>query len=59
MISVAATSLGQSFLGHTPHWFKSTLVLFLLLNPVALVLLGPVLTGWLFVIEFIFCLVMA
>ncbi|HMB58270.1 MAG TPA: sodium/proton antiporter NhaB [Xanthomonadales bacterium] len=59
MISVAATSLGQSFLGHTPHWFKSTLVLFLLLNPLALVLLGPMLTGWLFVIEFIFCLVMA
>ncbi len=48
-----------NFLGHSPEWYKLTIIGFLVLNPIALFLLGPYITGWMLVLEFIFTLAMA
>ena len=47
------------FLGNSPVWFKSTMVAFLVINVVAYFVLGPMITAWLFIAEFIFTLAMA
>ncbi|MEE8042936.1 MAG: sodium/proton antiporter NhaB [Pseudomonadales bacterium] len=49
----------QNFLGQSPEWYKTTIVAFLIFNPLCLLLLGPFVTGWLVVLEFIFTLAMA
>ncbi|MDD2058830.1 sodium/proton antiporter NhaB [Pseudomonas sp. GD03860] len=54
-----AGALAHNFLGQSPRWYKATLCLFLLLNPVLLFTLGPVVTGWVLVVQFIFTLGMA
>ncbi|WP_396587824.1 sodium/proton antiporter NhaB [Bermanella sp. R86510] len=59
MVNTIASALAQNFLGNAPGWYKLVLVGFLVLNPVCLVLFGPVFTGWLLLAEFIFTLVMA
>lgn len=53
------SGLKSSFLGHTPSWYKQTILFFLLINPVILWAFGPAVTGWAFVAEFIFTLAMA
>ena len=40
-------------------WFKFTMVGFLIFNVISLYLLGPVITAWIFIGEFIFTLAMA
>lgn len=52
-------SFAQNFLGQAPDWYKSTIIAFLVLNPLLLVMAGPFFTGWVVVIEFIFTLAMA
>ncbi|SDU24564.1 sodium/proton antiporter NhaB [Halopseudomonas salegens] len=52
-------AFAHNFLGNAPVWYKQTIVAFLLLNPLALWLLGPYVMGWILVIEFIFTLAMA
>ncbi|AUY32711.1 sodium/proton antiporter NhaB [Pseudomonas soli] len=52
-------ALARSFLGQSPRWYKAVICLFLLLNPLLLATLGPVVTGWVLVIQFIFTLGMA
>ncbi|MNF48546.1 Na(+)/H(+) antiporter NhaB [compost metagenome] len=54
-----AQAFVRNFLGHSPRWYKATILLFLILNPLVLVAAGPVVAGWLLVIEFIFTLGMA
>ena len=54
-----AGALAHNFLGQSPRWYKATLCLFLLLNPLLLFTLGPVVTGWVLVVQFIFTLGMA
>lgn len=49
----------DNFLGHTPHWYKFTILAFLLLNPLLLLVLDPFFVGWALVAEFVFCLAMA
>lgn len=51
--------LGDSFLGHTPRWYKRLIVLFLCLNVAVFFSLGALPTGWLILGEFIFTLAMA
>ena len=53
------SSFSQNFLGQAPDWYKMTIIGFLLLNPIALLLTGPFITGWILVLEFIFTLAMA
>jgi NhaB family Na+:H+ antiporter len=54
-----ATALLRNFLGHSPGWYKLLVIACLVLNPLLLMLLGPVLTGWLIVAQFIGTLAMA
>lgn len=49
----------DQFLGHSPKWFKSTIIAFLILNIVLYFTAGPTITAWCFIAEFIFCLAMA
>lgn len=48
-----------NFLGHSPSWYKLTIIGFLVLNPILVNAAGPFITGWCLIIEFIFCLAMA
>ncbi|NNF60724.1 MAG: sodium/proton antiporter NhaB [Gammaproteobacteria bacterium] len=49
----------RNFLGHSPDWYKLAIIGFLVINPIALFVVGEFWTGWLLVIEFIFTLAMA
>jgi NhaB family Na+:H+ antiporter len=49
-----AEALRKNFLGHSPVWYKLTILGFLILNPVLVITLGPFIAGWVLVIEFIF-----
>ncbi len=57
------TSLLNAFklnlLGHSPTWYKLTIIGFLVLNPILLITVGPFITGWILIGEFIFTLAMA
>ena len=54
-----ARNIAANFLGGAAAWYKRTVVLFLAVNPLLLLLLGPYATGWLLLGQFIFCLTMA
>jgi len=59
MIYTLSQSFGRAFLGQAPGWYKLTIVAFLVLNPILMVLAGPLVTGWVLLAEFIFTLAMA
>ena len=59
MLRTIAKSLGRNFLGTAPRWYKLTIVGFLVANPFILLLAGPFVSGWVIVLQFIFCLAMA
>lgn len=52
-------ALMQNFLGNSPVWYKQAIVGFLALNPILLLTLGPAVTGWVLIFEFIFTLALA
>jgi NhaB family Na+:H+ antiporter len=57
-----AQAFARNFLGHAPDWYKLTIVGFLLVNPLVMVFggeHGPLVAGWLLLLEFIFTLAMA
>jgi NhaB family Na+:H+ antiporter len=49
----------HNFLGPSPLWYKKTIIAFLLINPVLLLTVGPFVTGWVLIAEFIFTLALA
>jgi Na+:H+ antiporter, NhaB family len=49
----------DNFLGHAPLWYKQTIIGFLAINPVVLAVMGPTVTGWLIIGQFLFTLAMA
>jgi len=49
----------KNFLGSSPTWYKQVIIAFLLLNPILLAVLGPFVTGWILIGEFIFTLALA
>jgi len=59
MTESVAHALWKNFLGPSPSWYKKTIVAFLVLNPIALYTVGPFVTGWLLIGEFIFTLALA
>jgi NhaB family Na+:H+ antiporter len=59
MQSTMAGAFARNFLGQAPNWYKQTILAFLILNPIWLWALGPYLTGWLLIAQFIFTLAMA
>ncbi|WKD50856.1 sodium/proton antiporter NhaB [Microbulbifer spongiae] len=52
-------AFASNFLGEAPDWYKLTIAVFLLLNPLVLYVSGPFVTGWVLIGEFIFTLAMA
>lgn len=52
-------ALYRNFLGDAPEWYKNAIIFFLLANPVLLSTLGPFITGWILILQFIFTLAMA
>ena len=60
MTDIALSSaFARNFLGSSPVWYKWTIVGFLIANPLLLLTLGPYVTGWALVLEFIFTLAFA
>ncbi len=49
----------RNFLGNSPVWYKQAIIGFLILNPILLMTVGPVVTGWALIFEFIFTLALA
>lgn len=47
------------FLGNSPKWFKTVMIGFLIFNVFSYHFLGPTVTAWLFIAEFIFSLAIA
>jgi len=57
-----ASAFARNFLGHAPDWYKLTILAFLAVNPLVMLAggaAGPVIAGWLLLLEFIFTLAMA
>ncbi len=59
MKGLTLSAFTQNFLGQAPDWYKKTIFLFLVINPLMLFAVGPFVTGWALVLEFIFTLAMA
>jgi NhaB family Na+:H+ antiporter len=51
-------ALWRNFLGQSPDWYKLTLIIVLIVNPLVFHL-NPFIAGWMLVVEFIFTLAMA
>ena len=49
---------GKNFLGPSASWYKQTIIVFLLINPIVFYI-SPFAAGWLLILEFIFTLAMA
>ncbi|MFW1677828.1 sodium/proton antiporter NhaB [Pontibacter sp. JAM-7] len=49
----------NNFLGNSPVWYKQAILAFLIINPILLATIGPVITSWLLIFEFIFTLALA
>ncbi len=49
----------KNFLGNSPNWYKYTIIGFLIFNVIFYFTLGPTITAWIFIAEFIFTLAMA
>ena len=49
----------KNFLGKSPDWYKLTIIIFLLINPILFFGVSPFWAGWVLVAEFIFTLAMA
>jgi NhaB family Na+:H+ antiporter len=59
MTRTITRSILDNFLGGAAGWYKRAVLLFLLFNPLLLLLAGPFVTGWVLLAQFIFCLAMA
>lgn len=59
MSGTLAQAFRRGFLGNAPAWYKRLVCAFLLANPILLVTLGPTVTGWAVLLEFIVTLAMA
>ncbi len=54
-----ADAFRLNFLGHSPVWYKMTIIVFLIVNPIIVLTAGPYVAGWVLVLQFIFTLAMA
>ena len=52
-------ALTKNFLGAAPQWYKQTIIAFLVINPILFYTIGPFITGWVLILEFIFTLALA
>ena len=53
-----AEAFRNNFLGNSPDWYKTTIVAFLIVNPI-IASYDPFIAGWVLILQFIFTLAMA
>ena len=58
-MSLLATPVGRNFLGNSAEWYKTTIIAFLIINPILYFFVSQYVAGWVLVLEFIFTLAMA
>lgn len=46
MTYTIADALRKNFLGHSPVWYKMTILGFLILNPILYIAINPFVAGW-------------
>ena len=54
MNTAVANPYWQNFLGSSPDWYKKTIIAFLIINPILFNTVGPFVTGWVLIGQFIF-----
>ena len=59
MSSTLAQAFQKNFLGNSPDWYRNTIVIFLIANPILLMITSPFVVGWVLIAQFIFTLAMA
>ena len=59
MSDSSLSAFWSNFLGDSPTWYKQTIIAFIAINPILLMVAGPVVTGWALIAEFIFTLALA
>ncbi len=59
MTNTLTQAVVRNFLGNSPIWYKQAILAFLIINPILFHTVGPVITGWLLIFEFIFTLALA
>lgn len=59
MIRTLPQAFIANFLGNAATWYKLTIVGFLIINPILMITVGPFVTGWILILQFIFTLAMA
>ena len=59
MSSTLAQAFQKNFLGNSPDWYRNTIVIFLIANPILLMISSPFVVGWVLIAQFIFTLAMA
>ena len=58
-MTLFANPAGRNFLGNSAEWYKTTILVFLLINPILYYTVGAYVAGWVLILEFIFTLAMA
>ena len=59
MSSTLIQAFQKNFLGNSPDWYRNTIVIFLIANPILLMISSPFVVGWVLIAQFIFTLAMA
>ena len=59
MSSTLTQAFQKNFLGNSPDWYRNTIVIFLIANPILLMFSSPFVVGWVLIAQFIFTLAMA
>ncbi len=59
MSSTLTQAFQKNFLGNSPDWYRNTIVIFLIANPILLMISSPFVVGWVLIAQFIFTLAMA
>lgn len=59
MTPTLTAAFTKNFLGNAPGWYKLAIIAFLIINPILFFTIGPFITGWILIGEFIFTLAMA
>lgn len=58
-MAIFSTPAGRNFLGSSANWYKTTILAFLVINPILFLAVDQYIAGWVLVLEFIFTLAMA
>ena len=59
MATTLSSAFYNNFLGNAPRWYKLSIIVFLIINPILNIVVGPFITGWILIFEFIFTLALA